>query len=236
LVPGSPRLDPIATGRSDCAGEAPTLYKIDGIRFEQCDSLGRTPRWVRSWRYSAASVIADRSVGEVQMRKALLVFGTVLGVYLIARAIAEPFVIDVSDPASYRKDWGGPGLAGVLLVHCGPGVIAAVLLGRAAAADQDLDPLAAVRVDVERYALAARRPQLPALWSMGPSDRPGRRRPRRRPDPGNMLGARTDRNAATRRLKHLAVTACTTVRYGRARKNLDRDPEYILAAYMAFTT
>ena len=114
MVPGSPRLDPIATGRSDRAGEAPTLYNIDGIRFEQCDSLGRTPRWVRSWRYSAASVIADRSVGEVQMRKALLVFGTVLGVYLIARAIAEPFVIDVSDPASYRKDWGGPGLAGVL--------------------------------------------------------------------------------------------------------------------------
>jgi hypothetical protein len=67
------------------------------------------------------------------MRKALLVVGTVLGLYLITRAVAEPFVIDVGDPASYRNDWGGPSLVGVLLVHCGPGVIAAVMLGRAAA-------------------------------------------------------------------------------------------------------
>ena len=46
------------------------------------------------------------------MRKALLVVGTVLGLYLIMRAIAEPFVIDVGDPASYRNDWSGPSLAG----------------------------------------------------------------------------------------------------------------------------
>ena len=77
-----------------------------------------------------------------------------------------------------------------------------------------------------------------------------------------------DRNAATRRLKHLAATAGirmprmhphtfvttmldagvslrdvqiaarhadprTTMRYDRARNNLDRHPNYILAAYMA---
>jgi hypothetical protein len=62
------------------------------------------------------------------MRKAASVVGIVLGLYLIVRAIAEPFVIDMSDPATYRNDWGGPSLLGVLLVHCGPGVIAAVAI------------------------------------------------------------------------------------------------------------
>lgn len=50
------------------------------------------------------------------------------GIYFVARAIAEPFVIDVNDPATYQYDWGGPHLAGVLLVHCGLGVIAAALM------------------------------------------------------------------------------------------------------------
>lgn len=62
------------------------------------------------------------------MRKAASTLGLIVGLYLVARAIIEPFVIDMSDPATYREDWGGPGLAGVLLVHCGPGVIAAVLI------------------------------------------------------------------------------------------------------------
>ena len=65
------------------------------------------------------------------MRTVLFWLGVLLGVYLIGRAIAEPFVIDMSDPATYSKDWGGPSLIGVLLVHCGPGLIAAVLLTRA---------------------------------------------------------------------------------------------------------
>ena len=38
------------------------------------------------------------------MRKAASVVGLVFGLYLIARAIAEPFVIDLSDPATYRND------------------------------------------------------------------------------------------------------------------------------------
>ncbi|TKK87151.1 hypothetical protein FDA94_18710 [Herbidospora galbida] len=62
------------------------------------------------------------------MRKVLGVLGFVLGAYLIVRALAEPFVIDMSDPATYRDDWGGPSLAGVLAVHCGPGVVSAVLI------------------------------------------------------------------------------------------------------------
>jgi integrase len=90
----------------------------------------------------------------------------------------------------------------------------------------------------------------------------------------NTVGARMDRHAATRRLKHLAAGAGirmprmhphmlhhtlvtrldagvnlrdvqiaarhadprTTMRYDRARRNLDRHPSYILAAYMASGT
>jgi hypothetical protein len=62
------------------------------------------------------------------MRKAATVVGLVLGLYLVVRAVAEPFVIDMSDPATYRNDWGGPSLFGVLLVHCGPGVVAAIVI------------------------------------------------------------------------------------------------------------
>lgn len=46
-----------------------------------------------------------------------------VGLYLIGRAVAEPFLIDLTDPASYRDDWGGPSLAGVLAVHCVPGIL-----------------------------------------------------------------------------------------------------------------
>ncbi|WP_089253474.1 hypothetical protein [Asanoa hainanensis] len=58
------------------------------------------------------------------MKKVLAVIGIVLGVYFVGRAAVEPFVIDFSDPSSYQNDWGGPSLAGVLAVHCGPGVLA----------------------------------------------------------------------------------------------------------------
>jgi hypothetical protein len=62
------------------------------------------------------------------MRKAAIALGLGLGLFFIVRALAEPFVIDLSDPATYRNDWGGPSLLGVLLVHCGPGAIAAVAI------------------------------------------------------------------------------------------------------------
>jgi len=67
------------------------------------------------------------------MKRAGIVLLWILGVYLVVRAAIEPFVIDMSDPATYRRDWGGPHLAGVLAVHCGPGVVAAVLMVRAVA-------------------------------------------------------------------------------------------------------
>jgi hypothetical protein len=71
------------------------------------------------------------------VRKAASIAGLIVGLYFIGRAIVEPFMIDIFDPASYRNDWGGPSLPGVLAVHCGPGllvatVIAIVLLRRRA--------------------------------------------------------------------------------------------------------
>jgi hypothetical protein len=34
----------------------------------------------------------------------------------------------MSDAATYRDDWGGPSLFGVLLVHCGLGLLAGTVL------------------------------------------------------------------------------------------------------------
>jgi hypothetical protein len=62
------------------------------------------------------------------MRRALWFVALTFGLFLIARAIVELFVVDMGSPASYRNDWGGPSLFGVLLVHVGPGVIAAVVI------------------------------------------------------------------------------------------------------------
>jgi putative ABC transport system permease protein len=75
-----------------------------------------------------AMVTATPPGEEPIMRKAALAVGLALGLYLIVRAAAEPFVIDLSDPATYRDDWGGPSLIGVLLVHSGPGVVAAIAI------------------------------------------------------------------------------------------------------------
>jgi hypothetical protein len=52
----------------------------------------------------------------------------IAGFYFVVRAVAEPFVIDFSDPSTYERDWGGPSLAGVLAVHMLPGIAAAALM------------------------------------------------------------------------------------------------------------
>jgi hypothetical protein len=59
------------------------------------------------------------------MRRIVIALGVIVGVFFIVRAVT----IDYSDPSSYADDWGGPSLAGVLLVHCGLGLIAAVWIG-----------------------------------------------------------------------------------------------------------
>ena len=57
------------------------------------------------------------------MKRIALVAGAVVGLYLTGRAVAEFWVIHWGEPASYRNDWGGPSLVGVLAVHCLPGLI-----------------------------------------------------------------------------------------------------------------
>jgi hypothetical protein len=61
------------------------------------------------------------------VRKAAWAVGIVIGAFLVVRAVVELLTLDFLDAASYRDDWGGPSLFGVLLVHAGPGVIAAAL-------------------------------------------------------------------------------------------------------------
>ena len=67
-------------------------------------------------------------------RRILLGLGLIVTIYLVVRGVAELFVIDYDDPDSYRSDWGGPSLAGVLAVHTGPALVivalAAVWLAR----------------------------------------------------------------------------------------------------------
>jgi hypothetical protein len=55
--------------------------------------------------------------------------GGLLAAYLVVRGIAEFFVINYSRPESYREDWGGPSLAGVLAVHSGPGLAILIFAG-----------------------------------------------------------------------------------------------------------
>lgn len=61
------------------------------------------------------------------MRRALRILGGALlllvGLFLVARAVAELVTVDPGRPATYRDDWGGPTYAGVLLVHAGPGLL-----------------------------------------------------------------------------------------------------------------
>jgi hypothetical protein len=57
------------------------------------------------------------------MKKVVIAVGIALGLYLTGRAVAELFILHWGDPASYRNDWGGPSLIGVLAVHCLPGLI-----------------------------------------------------------------------------------------------------------------
>jgi hypothetical protein len=52
-----------------------------------------------------------------------IVLGGILALYLVVRGVVELFTIDYSKPSSYQQDWGGPHLAGVLAVHCGPAAL-----------------------------------------------------------------------------------------------------------------
>lgn len=53
----------------------------------------------------------------------VLGLAAVAALYLVGRGVAELFLINWSDPASYAGDWGGPSLFGVLAVHSGPALL-----------------------------------------------------------------------------------------------------------------
>jgi hypothetical protein len=59
----------------------------------------------------------------------VIALGLIVGFFFVVRAVVELLTIDCSDPSSYAHDWGGPSLAGVVLVHCGLGLIAAIWIG-----------------------------------------------------------------------------------------------------------
>lgn len=62
------------------------------------------------------------------MKRVLAILGVLLGVFLMARAVAWPFSVDPGDPTTYANSWGGPSLLGAAAVHCGPGILAAAIL------------------------------------------------------------------------------------------------------------
>jgi len=88
---------------------------------------------VRAWLRSVGVMVKQKKTSRV-LRACAWTVGFVLGAYFVGRGVAELIMVHYNDPASYRLDWGGPSLAGVLAVHAGPGlailVAAAVYLWR----------------------------------------------------------------------------------------------------------
>lgn len=65
-----------------------------------------------------------------RMKVVGIVLACVIGVFLVVRAVTEIITLDYGDSASYKQDWGGPSLVGVLAVHCVPGILALALMVR----------------------------------------------------------------------------------------------------------
>jgi uncharacterized protein YneF (UPF0154 family) len=78
---------------------------------------------------SAIRTACARCTVVSAVHRVAIVLGLVLGAFFIVRAVVELLTIDYSDPSSYADDWGGPSLAGVLLVHCGLGLISGIAIG-----------------------------------------------------------------------------------------------------------
>ena len=81
---------------------------------------------MQSVQYRHGPATKPRSVALVKV--ALIVVAYVVGAFFVVRSVAELVIVDYGDSSSYEHDWGGPSLAGVLAVHCLPGVIAAALM------------------------------------------------------------------------------------------------------------
>ena len=61
------------------------------------------------------------------MRIIGLAVAGLVAAFLVGRGIAEFWVVDYANPASYQQSWGGPSLAGVFAVHTGPGLIIVIM-------------------------------------------------------------------------------------------------------------
>ena len=100
-------------------------HGVDGSGFD-----GGLPRYPAPW----GTTQDERVKRWLPVRIVSLALGSVLALYLVGRGVAEFFIVRYGDPASYRRDWGGPSLAGVFAVHSGPAVVivagAAVVLWR----------------------------------------------------------------------------------------------------------
>lgn len=76
---------------------------------------------------AVTSIVSPRLRHTIPKAVGYMVAG-VAAIYLVGRGIAEFWVVNFSDPASYRHSWGGPSLVGVFAVHTGPG-LAVVIAG-----------------------------------------------------------------------------------------------------------
>lgn len=101
----------VSAGRNGHAGGVIVLALLV-IIIVAAVIMAASPRWRRRLpRFTAAAV------------------GGLLAAYEVARGIVEFFLIHYSQPESYRDDWGGPSLAGVLAVHSGPGLAILIFAG-----------------------------------------------------------------------------------------------------------
>jgi len=118
----------LGTSAGSRGQEAPTQNR----QFSMIGSSSHTGNRGPAGRESAPAADALAAADDKGHRLArLLGMGAagLIAVYMVARGIVELFVINYSSPPSYRNNWGGPSLAGVLAVHSGPAL--AILIGAA---------------------------------------------------------------------------------------------------------
>lgn len=72
--------------------------------------------------FAVVGMIVSPRWRRIVPRVVALIACGLVAAYLVARGVAEFWIVDYSDPASYRDDWGGPSLIGVFAVHSGPGL------------------------------------------------------------------------------------------------------------------
>ncbi len=113
------RMLPVSAGQHGAGARLPGIAAVSVVAVVLITAVVAV--FSRRWRRRA-------------LRAAGLLTGGLVAVYLVARGIAEFWVVHYRDPASYQHSWGGPSLYGVFAVHSGPGlavlVAAAVWLPR----------------------------------------------------------------------------------------------------------